>query len=177
MKACTITDLMLPIFALLSFVLFSYTLPSAGWFIVKVDSSIAVQFPVQPDTSVINGVQVYKAQTEDALYMALVIDQPLRPDQDHIENAQEFYKGFIRSFVNNAKGTFVDSASFTLEGFKGINFSYTVPQGDGSSVKRTNRTILTKDKLCSLTHTPLAQPTETSEEAKFYFLESIEILK
>lgn len=155
--------------------LFSYKSLVNEWFRMEVDSMVSVQFPEQPTPQTINGIQVYTLHTPEAVFLAMTIDQALKPGQNSMTNVHEFYLGIINSMVRNAKATLIDSASFNLKGHQGINFSYTTIKEDGSKLTRSNKAILINNNLYSLLYTPLIQPTESSQAIRKQFLESLDV--
>ncbi|GGK80586.1 hypothetical protein GCM10011405_30440 [Rufibacter glacialis] len=126
-----------------------------------------------------NGIQIYKVARPEAVYMAMYLNHKSEAGQQTVTEARsyQFYLGMMNSMVRNVNGTLTDSASFSVGGVKGLDFSYTAQQANGTVGRRRNRVLFRKNMVYSLAYTPLVQATDSSRAVEERFLRSIEITK
>ncbi len=114
-------------------------------------------------------------RTQDLLLLVMVIDQENELKQHPVKDVYPFYLGVMDSMIRETKCTLTDSASFHIDKYRGIGFSYVGPSADGSNVRRKVRSVLIRNKLYCWGYTVLGQETESSKALAKRFIESFSV--
>ncbi|MFN7654985.1 MAG: hypothetical protein ACK5PC_17215 [Cyclobacteriaceae bacterium] len=155
--------------------LLSYRTVNNEWILIKVDSIASVQFPGQATFQTMDPVKAYSMRTQDLLLLVMVIDQENKLEQHPEKDVYSFYLGVMDSMIRETKSTLIDSASFHIDKYRGMGFSYFGPSTNGSNVRRIVRAVLIKNKLYCWGYTVLGQETESSKALSKRFIESFSV--
>ncbi|WP_460894015.1 hypothetical protein [Rufibacter soli] len=110
--------------------------------------------------------------------MAVAINYNSQPGLKPITKPYAYYVNMMNSHIKDTKGTLIDSSSFELDGFKGLQFSFTaIPPKGTKQITRTKRVIFVEGRVYQVEHMFLTPATKTSQEKLRKYFDSMRLTR
>ncbi|QHL87655.1 hypothetical protein GU926_09480 [Nibribacter ruber] len=154
----------------------AFTPPVTEWLRQHIDQRLSVEFPGQPTQSSGGGTTLYFVKSGEAGFMASAIHYNKQPGLRPITNSYLYYVSLMSSQIKDANGTLVDSASFTLDGYKGLEFSFRAAPPRGTyQITFSKRVIFVDGRVYQAQYTPISHLSKPNKERIRKFFDSMRL--
>ncbi|WP_345168247.1 hypothetical protein [Nibribacter koreensis] len=158
--------------------LLAFTIRPSDWIRQHLDQRLSIEFPGTPTEKTGSGSShsLYFIKSTDAGFIATAIHYNNQPSLKPITNPYQYYVSLMTSQIKGANGTLVDSSSFTLDNYRGLEFSFSAAPPLGKyPITFSKRVIFVDGRVYQAQYTPISHLHKPSKERIRKFFDSMRL--
>ncbi|WP_192822005.1 hypothetical protein [Rufibacter sp. LB8] len=130
------------------------------WKRQQIDQRLSVEFPIVPVHKSGYGSLLYNSILPDAAYIVAAIHYNKQPHLRPITEPYTYYLSMLNSSLRDFKGTMVDSSTFEVDNYKGLQYAFSALHPGGKrKLIRTKRVLFVEGWVYQVEYMPLTAVT------------------